>query len=58
MKVQRFGSWILLPSSDIKGGRGQKTYLLGPLVELASDLDQVYNLDDDGQSAKEQLYIF
>jgi hypothetical protein len=26
-----------------KRGRGQKTYPLGPLVELASDLDQVFS---------------
>jgi hypothetical protein len=40
IKLQRFGSWILLPSSGKnKGGREQKTYLLGPLFELASDLD-------------------
>jgi hypothetical protein len=37
IKLQRFGSWILLPSSGKKGERGQKTYLLGPQVELASD---------------------
>jgi hypothetical protein len=36
IKLQRIGSWILLVE---KRGRGQKTYLLGPLVELASDLD-------------------
>jgi hypothetical protein len=38
IKLERFGSWILLPSSGKKvggGGRGQKAYLLGPLVELA-----------------------
>jgi hypothetical protein len=38
---QRFGSWILLPSSGKKGGGGerrQRAYLLGPLVELSSDL--------------------
>jgi hypothetical protein len=33
-KMRRFGSWILLQSSGKKGGRGQKTYLLGPFVEL------------------------
>jgi hypothetical protein len=39
---QRFGSWILLPSSGKKGGkRGQKTYLSGTLLDLASDLDLV-----------------
>jgi hypothetical protein len=43
MKLQRFGSLIVLPSSDGKGARGQKDYLLGPLVELASDLDR-YNI--------------
>jgi hypothetical protein len=41
IKSQLFESWILLLSSGKEGGRGQKTYLLGPLVELASDLDQV-----------------
>jgi hypothetical protein len=39
IKLQRFGSWILLPSSGKKGGRGQKPYLLGPLVELALGLE-------------------
>jgi hypothetical protein len=39
IKLQHFGSWILFPSSGIKGGRGQKAYLLGLLIELASDLD-------------------
>jgi hypothetical protein len=34
----------MLSSSDKKGGKGEKTYLLGPLVELASDLDQVFCL--------------
>jgi hypothetical protein len=33
--LRRFRSWILLPSSRIRGAGGQKTYLLGP---LASDL--------------------
>jgi hypothetical protein len=37
-KSQRFDSWILQPSLGKKGGRGQKTYLLGSLVELASGL--------------------
>jgi hypothetical protein len=36
IKLQPFGSWILLPSSG-GGGRGQKTYMLGPLVLLVSD---------------------
>jgi hypothetical protein len=30
-----------------KGGKGQKPYLLGPLVELASDLDS-YNIQVPG----------
>jgi hypothetical protein len=37
IKSQHFGSWILLLSSGKKGERGQKSYLLGPLIELASD---------------------
>jgi hypothetical protein len=40
IKLQRFESCILLSSSGKKGGRDQKTNLLGPLVELASDLVQ------------------
>jgi hypothetical protein len=36
IKLQRFGSWILLPSSGKKGGREQKAYLLGTLIEPAS----------------------
>jgi hypothetical protein len=39
-KLQSFGSWILLPSSVRKRGRGQKVYLLGPLLELVLDLDR------------------
>jgi hypothetical protein len=35
--LQRFDSWILLPAVGKKRARGQKAYLLGPLVELASD---------------------
>jgi hypothetical protein len=38
---QRFGSWILLPSSGKRRGTGgQKADLLGPLVELASALSR------------------
>jgi hypothetical protein len=37
IKLQRFGSWILLQSSGKKGGKGQGTYLFG-LVLLNQDL--------------------
>jgi hypothetical protein len=39
IKLKRFGSWTLLPSSGRNGGgeAGQKAYLLGPRVELASE---------------------
>jgi hypothetical protein len=36
-KLQRLGSWILLPSPGKKGG--QKTYVSGAQVELVSNLD-------------------
>jgi hypothetical protein len=39
IKLQCFGSWILLPSSGRRWVRGQKAHLLGPLVELALDLN-------------------
>jgi hypothetical protein len=39
-----FGSLILLPSSGRKGGKGQKTYMLGPLVELAYMLGPLVEL--------------
>jgi hypothetical protein len=62
IKLQRFGSWILLPSSGKKGR--QKAYLLGPLnlkTEVESSFQNVvvllfYNLDGV-QSPKEQCYI-
>jgi hypothetical protein len=47
VKLQRFGSWILLPSSGKKGGKRIQSLSVGPLVELASDLVQV-----DGQVQK------
>jgi hypothetical protein len=49
LKLQRFERWILLPSSGKKFESGQKIYLLSPLVDLASDLD-------DEQSPKEKFY--
>jgi hypothetical protein len=42
IKLQLFGIWILLPSSGKEGGRGHKAYLLGLLVELNSDVDEVW----------------
>jgi hypothetical protein len=39
IELQHFESWILLLSSGKEGGTGQKAYLLGFLVELASYLD-------------------
>jgi hypothetical protein len=39
-KVIKFQSWILLPSSGNKEGRGQQVYLPGPLFQLASREDQ------------------
>jgi hypothetical protein len=37
IKLKHFGNWVLLPSSSEKGRkRRHKTYLLGPLVQLAS----------------------
>jgi hypothetical protein len=41
IKLQRFGGWILLPSSGMKMGRGQKAYMFRPLNLLASDLVQL-----------------
>jgi hypothetical protein len=35
IKLQCFGSWILLPSSGRKRVKSTKVYLFGPLVELA-----------------------
>jgi hypothetical protein len=37
IKLQRFGSWILLPSSGKKGGRGQKAYLFVIAQQAAFD---------------------
>jgi hypothetical protein len=51
IKLQRFGSWILPPSSGNKGGRGQKAYLLEPLVELASDLEVLFYLKTEAESS-------
>jgi hypothetical protein len=42
--LQRFGSWILLRLQVEKGEGGQKACLLGPLIELALDLDS-YNIE-------------
>jgi hypothetical protein len=39
VKPQLFRCWIVLPSLGKKGGSGQKAYLLGPSVELYSDLE-------------------
>lgn len=41
IKLQRFESWILLSSSGAKGPVKRQTKLLGPLVELASDMNEV-----------------
>jgi hypothetical protein len=46
IKLQRFGSWIFFRLQVKK--EGQKPQLLGPLVELASDLDQGLRLDHPG----------
>jgi hypothetical protein len=55
IKLQYFGSWILLPSSGKKViGSGLGLRLA---QNLASETLQFYNLDD-GQSPKEQFYIF
>lgn len=40
IKLQRFGSWFVLPSSGKKVIKGQSLYLVGLVVELASDLDE------------------
>jgi hypothetical protein len=45
-RITTFRKLDLLPSSG-KKGREQKPYLLGPLVELASDLDN-YNTEVPG----------
>jgi hypothetical protein len=38
-KITDFENWILLPSPNKKKEGRKKTYLLGTLVELASDLE-------------------
>jgi hypothetical protein len=43
IKLQRFGSWIFFRLQVKK--EGQIPWLLGPLVELASDLDS-FNIDE------------
>jgi hypothetical protein len=43
IKLQNFESWILLSSSGKKGETEQKSYLLGPPVELGSDLNEIRN---------------
>jgi hypothetical protein len=45
IKLQRFGSWIFFRLQVRK--EGQKPWLLGSLVELASDLNS-FNLDVPG----------
>jgi hypothetical protein len=39
MKLHLFESWILLPYLGEKEGRGKKSHLFGPLVQLSSDLE-------------------
>jgi hypothetical protein len=38
VKIQRFGSWIRTSSSGKNKGEEDRKYLLGPLVEIPSDL--------------------
>jgi predicted secreted protein len=56
----------MLPSSGKKGGRGHKTYLFGPLVELASKLQRIQRifctlshfLPEDGKITQLPKYHF
>jgi hypothetical protein len=41
-----------------KGGRGQKAYLMGPLLELASDLDKIDNISCLTHTANTSTFLF
>jgi hypothetical protein len=62
IKLQRFRSWILLPSSGKKkGGKRTESLSVYPNTEAEFSFQNIvvllfYNLDD-GQSPKEQFYI-
>jgi hypothetical protein len=41
VKIQRLGSWILPSSPGKNKGEEDRKYLLGPLLEIPSDLVRV-----------------